>query len=49
MDIEIQLAIAPNDLEYYISMNFKSIKLDLSQKFPFKSTFKDYKSIQENE
>ena len=45
----IQLAINNNDLEYYISMNFKSIKLDQPQKFPFTSTFKDYKSIQENE
>ena len=45
----IQLTINNNDLEYYISMNFKSIKLDQPQKFPFTSTFKDYKSIQENE
>ena len=45
----IQLIISNNDIEYFISMNFKSIKLDQPQKFPFISTFKDYKLFQENE
>ena len=45
----IQLIVNNNDVEYFISMNFKSIKLDQPQKFPFISTFKDYKSFQENE
>ena len=47
MDIEIELS--NSETKYNITIDFRSIKYDLSQKFPFNKINNDYKLLNFNE
>ena len=47
MDIEIELS--NSETKYNITIDFRSIKYDFSQKFPFNKINNDYKLLNFNE